>query len=348
MDMSPWNDRTQLLICLSVITEAPAVKTFTFETAERSWFRYAPGQFITFELPEAGPNLLRSYTLSSTPSRPFTLSVTVKAQTESIGSRWMLDHLTPGMRLKAYGPVGSFTLHHHPAEKFLFISAGSGITPMMSMTRWLHDQSRAADIAFIHAARSPRDLIFRDEIEWLAGRMQPFRLAWIVEDPSSHFWPGFRGRLTHTLLPEISSDFHEREIFCCGPEPFMASVRGILGDAGFDMRHYHEESFHPAASIQAPDLPSPEIADGSSRLVFTQSGIEHDCLPGETVLLAARSIGINIPNACQSGLCGTCKIRCLEGQVDMQHNGGILEEEIAEGYILACCTRPLGRVAIEA
>ena len=344
MDMSPGNDRTQLLICLSAITEAPAVKTFTFETAERSWFRYAPGQFMTFELPEAGPDVLRSYTLSSAPSRPFTVSVTVKAQADSIGSRWMLDHLKPGMRVRAHGPSGAFTLQHHPAEKYLFISAGSGITPMMSMTRWLYDQGRAADVAFIHAARSPGDIIFRDEVEWMAGRMQPFRLAWVVEDPSSRFWPGFRGRISASLLPEMAPDFRNREIFCCGPEPFMAAIRAILTHAGFDMRHYHEESFHPAA-LEVPTT-SP---DETSRLIFAQSGVEHDCRPGETVLMAAKSIGINIPSACQSGLCGTCRLRCLEGQVDMQHNGGILDEEIDEGYILACCSTPKGgRVVIEA
>lgn len=343
MDMSPRNDRTQLLICLSAITEAPGVKTFTFETAEHSWFRYAPGQFMTFELPEAGPNVQRSYTLSSAPSRPFTVSVTVKAQAESIGSRWMLDHLKPGMRLRALGPAGSFTLQHHPAGKYLFISAGSGITPMMSMTRWLYDQGRVADIAFLHAARSPGDIIFRDEIEWMAGRMQPFRLAWIVENPSSRFWPGFRGRISAGLLPEMAPDFGEREIFCCGPGPFMAEIRAILENAGFDMRHYHEESFHPATlgtSISSPGE--------MSRLIFAQSGVEHDCRPGETLLMAAKSIGINIPSACQSGLCGTCRLRCLEGRVDMRHNGGILDEEIAEGYILACCSTPLGSVTIEA
>lgn len=348
MDMSPWNDRTQQLLCLSAITEAPGVKTFTFEAAERSWFRYAPGQFLTFALPGAGPNVLRSYTLSSTPSRPFTVAVTVTAQAESIGSRWMVDHLKPGMQLRAYGPAGSFTLHHHPAEKVLFVSAGSGITPMMSMTRWLHDQSRAADVAFIHAARSPRDIIFRDEIEWMAGRMQPFRLAWIVEDPSSRFWPGFRGRLSQVLLPEMIPDFREREIFCCGPEPFMASVRGILAATGFDMHFYHEESFHPAAA-QRPPIPSlRETQPDAARLVFAQSGIEHDCRPDDTILTAAKSIGINILSACQSGLCGTCRLRCLEGRVDMQHNGGILDDEIAGGYILACCSKPLGRVVIEA
>ncbi len=158
-EMLPWNDRLQMLQCISAIEEAPDVMTFSFKTLEDNWFRYTPGQFVTLELPieradGLGP-VLRTYTLSSTPSRPYHISVTVKAQKDSIGTRWMLDHLRPPMTIKAYGPNGDFSLANHPSEKYLFISAGSGITPMVSMTRWLFDCAPATDVAFINCARSP-------------------------------------------------------------------------------------------------------------------------------------------------------------------------------------------------
>jgi len=144
-EMLPWNDRLQMLQCISAIEEAPDVMTFSFKTQDDNWFRYTPGQFITLELPiersdGLGP-VLRTYTLSSTPSRPCQISVTVKAQKDSIGTRWMLDNLRPPMTIKAYGPNGDFSLANHPSEKYLFISAGSGITPMVSMTRWLFEPS---------------------------------------------------------------------------------------------------------------------------------------------------------------------------------------------------------------
>jgi len=78
---------------------------------------------------------LRTYTLSSSPSRPFSISVTIKAQENNIGTRWMFDNLKPDDLIKAYDPAGNFTHYNHPASKYLFISAGSGITPMMSMLR---------------------------------------------------------------------------------------------------------------------------------------------------------------------------------------------------------------------
>ncbi|MGU3398246.1 2Fe-2S iron-sulfur cluster-binding protein [Brucellaceae bacterium D45D] len=363
-EMLPWNDRLQMLECISAIEEAPDVMTFSFKTAEGNWFRYTPGQFITMELPieSAGGSgaLLRTYTLSSTPSRPYHISVTVKAQKGSIGTRWMLDNLRPPMRIKAYGPNGSFSLADHPGEKYLFISAGSGITPMISMTRWLFDCAPSTDVAFINCARSPDDIIFRKELELLAGRMEAMRLAFIVEESSArHVWPGLHGRIDRARLELLAHDFMQREVFCCGPEPFMNGVRGLLEQSGFNMAHYHQESFQPASDISPMEgletiieaLPStaPVAAPlpATANVVFSLSDIEVECTESDTILLAARNGGLKIPSACEFGICGTCKIKCLSGETEMNHNGGIRDDEIAEGYILACCSRPRGRVEVE-
>ncbi|MFT7027236.1 MAG: ferredoxin-NADP reductase, partial [Paracoccaceae bacterium] len=133
-----WTD-AEALECTMVVPEAPNVRTFAFRAPSGAWFRYRPGQFITLELPVPGGPLHRTFTLSSTPSRPLTLSVTVKAQEGSLGSRWMIENLRPGMIVRASGPAGIFALPAKPAGKHLFISAGSGITPMISMLSWLWD-----------------------------------------------------------------------------------------------------------------------------------------------------------------------------------------------------------------
>ena len=160
----PWSD-DELLECAMVVPETPDTATFTFRAPSGAWFDYQPGQFITLDLPLPSGNVQRTYTISSSPSRPLSISVTVKAQRTSLATRWMLDHLRPGMRIKAYGPSGIFTFLKHPARKYLFISAGSGITPMMSMTTWAWDSGEAPDIAFVHAARRPSDIIFRHRLE---------------------------------------------------------------------------------------------------------------------------------------------------------------------------------------
>ena len=131
----PWKD-DEPLECAMVVPETSDTATFTFRAPSGAWFDYQPGQFVTLDLPVPGGNVQRTYTISSSPSRPLSISVTVKAQPGSTGGRWMLDHLRPGMQLKAYGPAGIFSFVRHEAPKYLFISAGSGVTPLMSMTTW--------------------------------------------------------------------------------------------------------------------------------------------------------------------------------------------------------------------
>ena len=110
-EMVPWNGREHMLECVAWTPEAPDVMTFTFQAEHKNiWFRYLPGQYITLELPVGPEPLLRTYTISSSPSRPFTITVTVKAQKDSVGTRWMFENLHPGMKIKAIGPLGDFSL----------------------------------------------------------------------------------------------------------------------------------------------------------------------------------------------------------------------------------------------
>ena len=103
-ELNPWHDRQNLLECIAVTAETSDVMTFTFSSDQKNWFRYLPGQFVTLELPVSQDEpVMRTYTLSSSPSRPFSVAVTVKAQKNSIGTRWMFDNLRPGMTLRAFG-----------------------------------------------------------------------------------------------------------------------------------------------------------------------------------------------------------------------------------------------------
>jgi len=351
-EMVPWNDRLQMLEVIGVVDEAPQVKTFTFRSDNQTWFRYKPGQFVTLELPTTDGPLMRTYTLSSSPSRPFSIAVTVKAQADSLGTRWMFDSLKPGVRIKAFGPTGDFSHHNHPAPKYLFVSAGSGITPMMSMLRWLNDCAPWTDVSFVNCARRPEEIIFRKELELLGTQMPGLSLGFLIEERSSsrESWFGHMGRIDAVRLPLLSPDFHEREIFCCGPDPFMRAVRGMLEAAGFDMAFYHQESFGapPVEVIPAPTADGAGVVETQLPIRFAGSNVDGKCLAGQTVLQAARASGVRISAACEFGLCGTCRIRKISGEVEMSHNGGILDDEIAEGFILACCSKPLTALEIEA
>nr|WP_221801931.1 hybrid-cluster NAD(P)-dependent oxidoreductase [Oceanobacter mangrovi] len=344
---SVWQD-SESLECVSVTPEAPNVATFCFRAPSGAVFSYLPGQFVTLELPVPGGPLYRTYTISSSPSRPMALTVTVKAGPESIGTRWMLDHLKPGMVVKMIGPAGHFTLANHPAEKYLFISAGSGITPMLSMTEYLYDLGSEPDIVFVNCARRPSEIIFRKRLEQLASRVNGIELNWVVDDKDDYsVWAGFKGSINQLMLGLMAPDYLEREVFCCGPAPFMQHVRESLEGLGFDLAHYHEESFQAPAVENDEEFAPTLDEDASCTVEFQQSAISHKCDETTTLLDAARSAGLVIPSGCTFGVCGTCKVKKVSGDVHMVHNGGITDNDIEAGYVLACCSHPKGNVVLD-
>ncbi|MGZ7459809.1 FAD-binding oxidoreductase [Pseudomonas sp. Ma2-10] len=213
----------QELECVMVMPETLSAKTFFFKAAEGQLFNYIPGQFITIEVPTENGILRRSYTLSTTPSRPLSIGITIKRNPEGQGgSAWLLDNLKLGDRINAYGPSGIFSCQTHPAKKYLFITAGSGITPTISMLRWLYDYSVHTDIIFIHCASRPSEILFRDEVEHMSKRDPDIKVNWIVKDTDRYdVWTGCQGRFNQIMLELIAQDFASREVFCCGSESFM-------------------------------------------------------------------------------------------------------------------------------
>ena len=277
---------------------------------------------------------------------------TLKIPDASMGTRWMLDNLTPGVRIKAIGPGGLFSHLNHTADKYLFISAGSGITPMMSMTTYMFDLGDEPDIVFVNCARRPSEIIFRKRLENMGSRSPGIDLKWVVEQPDRYSpWTGYQGQFNQLMLGLMAPDYLDREVFCCGPEPFMQAVREALQGLGYDMERYHQESFHAPLVIHESDQPDLDDVtpdqDSGAEVIFAASGVTAKVAETDTILAAAKANGLNIASGCTFGVCGTCKVRKLSGEVHMVHNGGISEDDIAEGYILACCSHPMGQVEVD-
>jgi ferredoxin-NADP reductase len=350
-----WSaEEDDTLLCREVRAETHDVKTFVFSARRPHAFRYDPGQFLTFEFQIGGEPINRCYTISSTPTRPNLVSITVKRVPGGPVSNWLHDNLKPGMTVKAVGPMGEFSSVRHPARKYLFFSGGSGITPLMSMARAYHDLSAGQDIVFLHSARTPDDIIFRTELELMARNQPSFDFVPICErDGPSSRWNGYRGRLDLSMLRLIAPDFLDRVVFTCGPAPYMAAVRAMLQSAGFDMRRYHEESFDfgvtegqlAPESERAPIVQ--EVPVQSFKVTFSKSGRTLDVRSDQTVLDAARKAGVRLPSSCSKGMCGTCKSKVTEGEVEMKHQGGIRQREIDAGLRLLCCSKPLSDLTVD-
>ncbi len=361
-----WVEEDQtVLVCTAVSDVTHDVKNFVFEPEGDQLFEFDAGQFLTLMLDIDGTRVNRCYTISSAPTRPNRIAITVKRVVGGKVSNWVHDNIVPGSKVTALAPLGAFTLTSRPTEKLLFLSAGSGITPLMSMLRTLYDLGSDADVVFLHSARTPSDIVFRSELAAIETLMPNLRVVHICEaDYPSERWGGMRGRLSPTMLHTIVPDLHERVTFNCGPVPYMESVRRILGELDYDLGSYHEESFSFDDPAQPGATPPPEGVDYDEIAVspppagddgvatysveFTKSGRTVSCRADENVLDAALAAGVRVPSSCSQGMCGTCKIPKLSGEVEMNHNGGIRPREVAAGKILACCSKPLSDLSLDA
>jgi glycine betaine catabolism B len=262
--LETWTQGTKQVKCVQIIDETINVKTFTFVCEPPVKFNYQPGQSLTLNLNIDGKSVKRSYSVSSTPSRPHTIEITVKrvsaAEDEFGASNWLHDNLKVGSQIEINAPTGKFTNFAHPSAKLFLISAGSGITPMMSMSRWICDTVSDVDIVFLHSARSPQDIIFRQELEMMSSRYPNFKLAIIVtRTTSGQPWYGYRGRINETILKAIAPDYQDRIVYVCGPNLFMAVAKELLQKFGFPMEKYYEESFGGANKNQPAIATVPAI-----------------------------------------------------------------------------------------
>lgn len=347
-----WSSGEQKsLHCCAVQDETHDVKTFVFQCPDLPAISFEPGQFLTVSPVINGQSVSRCYTLSSSPTRPFSFAITVKRVPGGPVSNWLHDNLRAGDRLLATGPAGNFTPVSKPSAKVLYLSAGSGVTPLASMTRASTDLFADMDIVFVHSARTPKDIVFRDELALLAASRANVRVINICEGLGDEpDWQGHIGRLNLELLQARVPDFLQREVFICGPQGYMNAVQNLLQSGGFDMAHFHNESFDiGTAEGETPtELPAGVAAGQDTFTVrLARSGKTFSMTAGQTVLSAAKKAGAVVPSSCSQGVCGTCKTALLEGTVEMNHNGGIRQREIDRGLRLLCCSRPTSDLVID-
>jgi ferredoxin-NADP reductase len=216
------------------------------------------------------------------------------------------------------------------------------------MVRELADTSEPADAVFMHAGRTPKDLIFREELAYLAIKLKALRLHFLPEEVAGERnWPGLSGRISREFLGLAVPDLAERVVMCCGPAPFMAAARRITAELGVASTNYIEESFD-AAALEEDVLPvSDPVESATFRVEFSKQSRTIEVCSEQTVLSCAKKSGVRIPSACANGLCGTCKSKLVSGTVDMKHSGGIRQREIDAGFFLPCCSKPLSDLVID-
>lgn len=351
---SAWQGGT--LQCVAVMEENHNVKSFTFKAKKAAFFEFLPGQHITLILPIDDGEVLRTYTIASSPTTPYTITLTNKRLAEGVVTNWMHDNLNVGDYLEALSIGGAFSPSiEDTGKKLLLLSGGVGITPMLSMVRFSYDLRLSNNIAFVHHAQTKDDFICFKELTRYSRELLDFNLYCVsdsVNKDTARSLPS--GFLTTKMLKEVVPDFAEREVYCCGPQVYMDNVRKILDECHFDLSCYHTESFNFADSTGAVEdvAKSPATVGASASesiysIELAKSGKVIECGADTTILAALKQAGISTPFACSVGLCGTCRTLKIAGKVDMQHRGGILPKHEDKGFILICCSKPLTDVKLD-
>jgi glycine betaine catabolism B len=341
-----------------IFVETPEVRTFRLVPVGGGPlpFDYSPGQFLTLEQQIDGRRVTRCYTIASSPSRTRYCEISVKREPLGASSRHLHDQVREGDRLRIRAAAGKFTFAGAEAPRIVLIAGGVGITPLMSIARFLTDACWTGQIDFIVAARTRVHLIFHDELQWLAQRFPNFRhhivLSSGADDPQ---WSGLCSRLSKELIAQLIDDLRAPLFYVCGPNPMMATVTELLTGLGVEPARIRTEAFVSAAARDSADAQVNEspaeaasLQPESAVVHFSRSAKSSTLSPDTTVLEAAEEIGLELPYECRSGICGQCKVRLTSGRVTMDVEDALTPSEKKTGFILACQSHALDDLVVEA
>lgn len=348
------------LVVANIRQETHDVKTFRLVASDGGEipFVHLPGQYMNLSLSINGETVKRSYTIASAPTQRGHVELTIKRNPEGKASRFMHDVVKAGDSIRIGAPAGKFYFNELKAEGVVLIAGGVGITPLMSILRYLTDQVWGGRIYFINAVRSNDDVIYANELRTLTQRFENLRvltyysntLPSTCNDDLAERWIEKTGYIDAAGLGAFIPNLKVLPIFLCGPDPMMQAVRKTIVSLGVPNENVSTEEFvSPRAAIAEPATLASDSAVMRGSLVegqlatvtFTKSGQMADIESTVTILEAAEQAGVALPFECRSGICGQCKVKCSAGRVRMVSRDAISKSEESKGYILACQSHPI-------
>jgi len=246
----------------------------------------------------------RSYSLTSVPAERHTrsrgsrtITITVKAMPEGFLSTHLVGGVAPGTIVRLAAPQGNFVMPDPAPASVLFLTAGSGITPVMSMLRTLARRAQLGDVMHLHSAPTEADVLFADELSQLASRHDGYRLKLRATR--------IEGRLDLSRLDEAVPDWRERQTWACGPEPMLEAAHRTWAAAGIADR-LHLERF--AVSRGA-------VHGSGGTVEFVRAGKTATVDAATSLMDAGEAAGVQMPFGCRMGICQSCVVGLLKGHV---------------------------------
>ncbi len=310
-----WSARELRGRIVNVRKETDDSVTLTIKTGWGFASTYEAGQYVGIGLLIDGRWTWRSYSLTSVPDMghgrgPREVSITVKAMAEGFLSSHLVTGVTPGTVVRLQAPAGDFTLPDPLPPKVLFLTAGSGITPVMAMLRTLARRGIPAgtDIVAVHSAPDADSTLFREELEAFDAAHDNVRILLRYTRES--------GRLTPDNIGSVVPDWTERQTWICGPGAFLNDLEKAWEGRGI-ARNLHQERF----TVERAD-----VSASGGEVVFAKSGKIAEVDGATTLLEAGERAGAAMPFGCRMGICQTCVVQLIDGQTRDLRSGQLHTE----------------------
>ncbi len=295
------------------------------------WPGHKPGQYVRIGIDINGVRHWRAYSLTSDPYREDGLiSITPKKVDAGQVSPYLVSEAKAGTIVSLSKIEGDFVLDDPPPERLLFISAGSGVTPIMSMLRHLDHYDELGDAVLLHSARHADDVIFGSELRDLAARRETFKLHEQLT--------GEQGRIGPADLEQLCPDWPDREIYISGPNEMLDAFTEHVDRHG-DCDKLHMERFQPKLGLGQ----SGEGEGGTIK--FLDSDCETESDGHVPILVAGEEAGLELPYGCREGICHTCVGELRSGRVRDLRNGKVYGQE--GEVIRTCISAPEGPIEID-
>ncbi|MDD7984754.1 iron-sulfur cluster-binding domain-containing protein [Lentisphaera marina] len=318
-----------------IIEHCPTIKTFCLEPMD-TYKKYFAGQYLTIHTGADG-DVLRPYSLSSSPTNPGSYEISVKLIEGGLGSTWMHSEVKIGDELTCEEPEGKFTLQQ-AALTSVFVAGGIGVTPVLSMVKYALAIKDTRKLFFFYASRYLKDLVFHQELLDLASENPNLIYVPIISGDQDPEWTGKRGRVNQELLEEAGVIFKRAEFYTCGPDAMMSDLQELALSQKVSKSNFHKELFQVAAPVNS---------GFSGTLNVNYKGVDYEYSKEQSLLDFLHSKKVRVRHSCKSGICGSCEVQLKEGEVRHVNEEFFSDEELAEGRRLACCSFPVTDVVVD-